>query len=348
MTPSRSRLSTRTRRGTRTAVRILPLALLLVAACDKPPAFGEANSLILVGDEALWQELEDETYEQLERTVFTTREEKKFNVTYVAPGGSELNELLMWKQVLVFGVQGDPLIEAIASKADTTPEAGAVLQARDVWARGQVTTAIVLETGREADSWRAALPGVAALLDTSYQKFALTRMFVSGEDTLFSKALSEQYGIQLRAPRIYHGSIGDDGIVRLRNDNPRPSERIRSILIERVDAEPDGGPLDPEAVFAWRAGIDSLMYLVPQGFEPAPVEPRMFELGGAEAIEVRGIWQDEGTYPAGGPFIARAVRCPDAVWFFDAWLYSPNPRASKYEFLLQLEQILDSFRCTTN
>lgn len=73
----------------------------------------------------------------------------------------------------------------------------------------------------------------------------------------------------------------------------------------------------------------------------------MFELGGAEAIEVRGIWQDEGTYPAGGPFIARAVHCQDAVWFFDAWLYSPNPRASKYEFLLQLEAILDSFRCTT-
>ncbi len=348
MTASRSYNPTCTLHAARTAVRALPMALLLITACDKLPAFGEANSLILVGDETLWQELETETYEQLERTVFTTREENTFNVTYVAPGSSELDELLMWKQVLVFGIPGDPLIEAIAVKTHSTPEAGAVVQAKDVWARGQIATAIVLEAGHEADSWRAALPEIAALLDRNYRYYALTRMFVSGEDTLLSQALSERYGIQLRVPRIYHGFIGDDGLVRLRNDNPRPSQRIRSILIEREAAGADGASLDPETVFAWREGIDSLMYLVPQGFERAPVEPRTFELGGAEAIEVRGIWQDEGTYPAGGPFIARAVRCPSAVWFFDAWLYSPNPRASKYEFLLQLEAILDSFRCTTN
>ncbi|TFG61807.1 MAG: DUF4837 family protein [Gemmatimonadales bacterium] len=346
MTPSRSRSSNRTLRAARTAISILPFALLVITACAKPPAFGEANSLIVVGNEALWQELEAETYQQLERTVFTTREENTFNVTFVAPGGSELDELLMWKQVLVFGVQGDPLIEAIAAKARTTPEAGAIQQARDVWARGQVATAIVLEGGREADSWRSALPEVAALIDDQYRSFALTRMFVSGEDTLLSRTLAERYGVQLRAPNIYHGEIGDDGLVRLRNDNPRPSERIRSILIERVEIDADEAPLDPDAIFAWREGIDSLMYIVSQGFERAPVEPRYLDLGGANAIEVRGVWQDEGTFPAGGPFIARAVRCPDATWFFDAWLYSPNPRASKYEFLLQLEEILDSFRCT--
>lgn len=345
---SQSRSSTRTVSAARLAVYMLPVALLAIAACDKPPAFGEANSLIVVGDEALWQELEAETYAQLERTVFTTREENTFNVTFVAPGGSELDELLMWKQVLVFGTEGNPLIEAITAKGHTTPEPGTVQQASDVWSRGQVATAIVLEVGREADSWRAALPEVATLIDSQYRDFALTRMFVSGEDTLLSRTLAERYGVQLRVPNIYHGAIGDDGLVRLRNDNPRPSERIRSILIERVAADGDDAPLDPEAIFAWREGIDSLMYIVSQGFERAPVEPLHFDLGGAEALEVRGVWQDEGTYPAGGPFVSRAVRCPDATWFFDAWLYSPNPRASKYEFLLQLEEILDSFRCTAD
>jgi hypothetical protein len=102
-------------------------------------------------------------------------------------------------------------------------------------------------------------------------------------------------------------------------------------------------------VYSWREGIDSLMYIVSQSFDRgAPVEPRSFELGGVDAVEVRGVWKDEGTFPAAGPFLTRAVRCPDAIWYFDAWLYSPNPRASKYEFLLQLEEILDSFRCTTN
>lgn len=320
------------------------IPLLLVVACDKPSAFGEANSLILVGDETLWQQVESDTYEQLERTVFTTREENTFNVTYVAPGGSELDELLMWKQVLVFGEPGDPLVEAIAAEAKTSPEVGTVIQAGDVWARGQVATAVILEAGHEADSWRAALPGLAATLDSQYRQYALSRMFASGIDTVLSQAVAARYGIELVAPQIYHGEIGDDGIIRLRNDNPRPSERIRSILIQRV--ETDGSAIDAEAVFSWREGIDSVMYNVPQGIQRVPVEPSTFDLGGAEAVEVRGMWQDEGTFPAAGPFIARAVQCPDAVWYFDAWLYSPNPRASKYEFLLQLEEIMDSFRCT--
>ena len=339
--------STRSRKHARIEVRVLLAALLLTAGCDRPPAFGEANSLILVGDESVWLEVETETYEQLEPTVFTIREEKKFNVTHVAPDGSELDELLLWKQVLVFGVPGDPLIEAIAADARATPEVGAILQAGDVWARGQVATAIVLEPGHEADSWRAALPGLAAMLDAQYRTYALGRMFVSGEDTLLSQQLAREFGVRLRAPMIYHGSVGEDGLVRLRNANPRPSERIRSILVERVATDSaDARPVDAEAVFAWREQIDSVAYNVPQRFERAPVEPRSLDLGGADGVEVRGIWQDEGTFPAGGPFVARAVVCPDAVWFFDAWLYSPNPRASKYEFLMQLEEILDSFRCT--
>lgn len=338
-----------TRQAGQIATRLLPVALLLLAACDKPPAFGETNSLIVVSDETLWQQVEAETYARLEPTVFTIREEKKFNVTHVDPGGSELDELLLWKQVLVFGLPGDPLIEAIAAAADSAPAAGDVLQASDVWARGQLATAIVLESGNEAASWRAALPGLAARLDSQYRDYALGRMFASGEDTLLAQTLAVQFGVRLRAPQIYHGRVGEDGFIRLRNDNPRPSERIRSILIERVATDSaDAAPLGPEAVFAWREGIDGVVYNVPQSFDRSPVEPRIFDLGGAEAIEVRGIWQDEGTFPAGGPFLARAVRCPDATWFFDAWLYSPNPRASKYEFLMQLEEILDSFRCTSS
>ena len=46
---------------------------------------GEANSLIVVADDALWQQVEEQTYAALERTVYTTRNEKIFNVTQTAP-----------------------------------------------------------------------------------------------------------------------------------------------------------------------------------------------------------------------------------------------------------------------
>ena len=100
-------------------------------------------------------------------------------------------------------------------------------------------------------------------------------------------------------------------------------------------------------MYAWRSELARTAYNVPQATEAADVEPRRLELDGAPAIQVQGIWRDEGTYPAAGPFVARAVRCPDATWFFDAWLYAPHPEDSKYEFMLQLEEILDSFRCAT-
>jgi len=337
-----------------TALLALVAAVLLVAACDKSTAFGEADSLILVADEALWMELEDETYGILEPTLTTVREDRTFHVTFVPSGGSELDQLLLWRQVLVFGPPDDSRVREIVDEADrdAPPSPGEIVQARDVWARGQLATAVVLEPAAEAESWRTALPDLAELLDRQFREYATSRMWVSGVDTAFAVSLRERYGVGLRAPRIYHGSIGEDGLIRLRNDRPSPSDRIRSILVER--AEPgaattgdDGeAPLDPDAVFAWREAIDSVAYNVPQAIERADVEPRRFELNGAPAIQVQGIWRDEGTYPAAGPFVARAVRCPDSTWFFDAWLYSPHPEDSKYEFMLQLEAILDSFRCT--
>ncbi|MFW6089582.1 MAG: DUF4837 family protein, partial [Gemmatimonadota bacterium] len=327
----------RTARSAPTTALLALAAAVLLAACDKSTAFGEADSLILVADEALWTELEQETYEILEPTLTTVREDRTFHVTYVPSDGSELDQLLLWRQVLVFGTPDDARVREIVDEADRDgpPAPGEIVQARDVWARGQLATAIVLEPGAEAAAWRAALPELAERLDGQFREYATSRMWVSGVDTAFAENLRERYGVGLRAPRIYHGSIGEDGRIRLRNDRPSPSDRIRSIFIERAEpgAATADASLDPDAVFAWREGIDSVVYNVPQAIERADVEPRRFEQDGAPAIEVQGVWRDEGTYPAAGPFVARAVQCPDATWFFDAWLYSPHPEDSKYEFM---------------
>jgi len=334
---------------------LAPLALaglLALGACDKPSAFGETDSLIVVADSTLWSQLEQETYDALEPTLFTVRNEKTFHVTHVSTTSADLEQLLLWRQVLVFGGPEDPRVQAVVDAAgvEPAPSPGDIVQADNVWARNQLATAIVLDPADPAASWRSTLPEVADMLDEQFREYALSRMWVSGEDTAFAARLDERYGVALRAPQIYHGRILDDGRIRLRNDRPSPADRIRSILIERREpgaAAPNtDAPLDPEAVFAWREGIDSTAYNVPQSIERVGTEPRRFELGGAPAVEVHGIWHDEATYPAAGPFVARAVRCPDATWFFDAWLYSPHPEDSKYEYMLQLEAILDSFRCS--
>jgi len=314
-----------------------------LAACGLPSAMGEANSLILVAPEEVWRQVEEDTYATLERTVYTTRDEKIFNVTHTAPDSPELNELLLWRQVLVFGVPDDPLVAAVADavgRDEVSP--GDVVQAENVWARGQLATAIVLEPGREVESWRDHLPGLSRLLEEQFRAYVLNRMFVSGVDTATAGYLREHFGFTLEVPRVYQRVEREGGIVLIRNDNPDPSELIRSVLIQRGAPE-DSMP--PHRVYEWRASIDDVQYNVPQDLDAIPGSSRTFTLEGVETVEVRGIWTDRAAYPAAGPFVARAMRCGDGWVFIDAWLYSPNPRRSKYEYMLQLETILDSFRC---
>ena len=38
------------------------------------------------------------------------------------------------------------------------------------------------------------------------------------------------------------------------------------------------------------------------------------------------------------------LQCPGRTYFIDAYLYAPNE--DKYEYMLQLQEILNSFDCT--
>jgi hypothetical protein len=329
--------------SSRGAVAAALAGVAAMAACGLPSAMGEANSLILVADDDLWSQVEEQTYGALERTVYTTRDEKIFNVTQTSPDSPEIGQLLLWRQVLVFGTPDDPLVQAIADRIGRdSVQPGDVVQAENVWARGQLATAVVLQPGREVESWLEHLPGLSEHLEQQFRDYVLTRMFVSGVDTATSDFLSAEFGFTLDVPRVYQRVERGDGVVLIRNDNPDPSELIRSILIQR------GEPVDsmfPSMVYLWRAEVDDVQYNVPQDFDVLIGSGRTFELNGSEAVEARGTWRDRAAYPAAGPFISRAVRCGAGLIYFDAWLYSPNPRRSKYEYMMQLEEILNSFAC---
>ncbi len=330
-------------RGSIIALVAALAAVAGLAACAIPSAMGEANSLIVVADDALWKQVEEQTYEALERTVYTTRNEKIFNVTQTSPDSPEIRQLLLWRQILVFGTPDDPLIRMIAEKVDrSSVEPGEVVQASNVWARGQLATAVVLQPGREAESWREHLPGLSEHLEQQFRDYVLRRMFLSGVDTATSEFLRAEFGFTLNVPRVYRRVDRGEGVVLIRNDNPDPSELIRSILIQRGEAVDS---MAPSMVYEWRTSIDDMHYNVPQDFDVIPGTGRSFDLNGSEAVEARGTWKDRAAYPAAGPFVARAVRCGDDVIYLDAWLYSPNPRRSKYEYMTQLETILDSFTC---
>ena len=100
--------------SSRSAIAAALAGVIVMAACGLPSAMGEANSLILVADDGLWMQVEEQTYRALERTVYTTRDEKIFNVTQTAPDSPEIGQLLLWRQVIVFGTPDDARVRMIA------------------------------------------------------------------------------------------------------------------------------------------------------------------------------------------------------------------------------------------
>jgi hypothetical protein len=319
------------------------VAVLLVGACSKPSAWGEATSLILVASDEFWPTIEDSTYRALEPTFVTTREEKKFQVTQIDPSNPELGDLLPFRQVILLGTPDSPLVLAAGEAANVTPESGSIITAADVWARGQLVSVVVAEPGREEETWLQSLPDLIELIDGRYRDWVLERMFVSGVDSAAADSLAGRFGLSLHVPRVYELVIREgplDTMVILRNDNPDPSELIRSVLLTW---RPRLVELTDDVALDWRSAIDSIHYNVAQRAEPAEAGSRSFQIDGREALEVRGTWVDEGTFPAAGPYIDWLVQCPDRTVLIDAWLYAP--RKPKYEYMIQLEQILSSFTC---
>lgn len=336
------------RRNASGALLALGAATVVVSlsGCGKPQAWGEENSVILVAPDSLWAAVEDTTYAVLEPTLHTTRDEKMFVVTQTDPGKAEYENLRIFKLVVVVGPPEFPPLRELfrASGREDSVRVPSVFQVRDVWARGQVVTAAVLDPERPLDSWRAQLPAVLAMLDSSFRQTVRNKMFVTGPDTTLARDLAGRFGFSILVPRVYDHVVrpaDGDSLVILRNDNPDPSQLIRSVL---VAWRPPVDSLTAATAFEWRAAIDSVHYNVPQEIDTTSARVQPIEVDGHPGLEVTGVWQDVGgAVPAGGPFIDWVVRCPERTYFLDAWLYAPGQ--PKYEYALQLREILGSFRC---
>ena len=315
---------------------------LQVAGCGKSAAMGKVNTLVvLTANDSLWHQLEDTTRAALEPTVFTVRPEQKFYVEQADTAASQAAQLKLFRQVVVFGTPDNGLVREIASDAGKPPTAPSVIQARDVWADGQLATAVVLDPKDEAGSWKAQLPELDSLVDAEYRSYVHQRMFVSGEDTATEARLRRELGFGLQFPKVYRVDTLTDSVVVLVNDNPDPSELIRSVL---VAWRPSLDTLTAAAAYGWRRAVDTVYYGVPQATDTTGGTVTRLELHGRPALEATGAWHDVGTgYPAGGPFIVRLVQCPDRTYFLDGWVYAPGK--SKYQYVIQVRDILDSFSC---
>jgi hypothetical protein len=322
------------------------LVALTFLACDEMSmgvAYGDYNGIVAAMDPALWDEVEDDVYVALEPTMLTVRDEKTFTVTYQDPTLPEWRNLRRFRQLLLVGT-GDEVWMRDPIAHSERPIAGPGLyRVYDVWSRGQQITILVVEPGTAADGIRAHLAEINRTLDAQYREWARDRMFMTGVDSALADTLMALGRFQLLIPDVYRWSH-EDSLYQFRNDNPDPSELIRNISVTWKSPIP--ADMHPEGILAWRAEV-AAHYSEPQDVDLTVRDAGPFEFRGRPAYEIQAIWKNppDLNWPAAGPFVTRAVVCLEQqrTYLLDAWLYAPGK--DKYEYMIQLETILDSFRC---
>ena len=333
---------------TRKSARIGALSALvlpLLAGCEsRPQAWGEANAIIVVAHDTLWQQVQDSVMAALEPTIQTVRDERTFNVTWVSPFDSSFVTLRKFKQLLSIGAPSDPWVEPLVESGRNVPY---VTDETNVWANDQLVTGIVVEPTSPVPSVLATLPEVSARIDSLYRVWAVRRMFLSEPDTARRSRLGREAGFTILLPSVYREEQVDSTWIFENWTEVRGNEIRRTIT---VSSRPGVDTTTvTENALAWRSQVVAI-YVEPQQAEPDQLVRRLVRSGSTQAFEVQGVWTtDFGGVPAAGPFITRVVPCPaqNRTYLVDAWLYAPA-RGSKYEYMVQLQTILNTFRCGTD
>lgn len=325
-------------------------ALLLtasVSACgEKGMTYGDANSVIAVTDQARWSAISDDVYAAIEKTIQTVRDEKTFTVTYQEPYAEFWENLRRFRQMLLIGTASDPWMqEAVEESRDDVDLTPGIHQIRNSWSRDQTVTLLVLPDDGSLAGLPDRLEEISQTLDRQYRNYAQSRMFMTGVNTALGDTLAMRAGFRMTVPQVYRQGTSDSIFV-FRNDQPDPSELIRQVMVTWRSPAP--GDLSVDEIVAWRQEIADAHYNEPQEIvlEGMLVQPTVID--GKQGLGLQSQWRnppDRG-WPAGGPLIVRTVTCDeqDRTYLIDAWLYAPGHR--KYEYMIQLETILESFTCS--
>jgi hypothetical protein len=325
--------------------------VFLSSGCDKPRSWGELNSIIVGTSEDQWAIVGDLVELALEAKIVTVRPEKTFIVTHQDPLQSEWDQLRRFRQILLIGTADDSwMTEVLASTNQISFNRPEVFQVEDVWAKGQTVTVMLLVTGNATEA-EPLMDPIYDLLNAQYREWVKNRMFMTGRNEALADSLWDLGQFSIMLPKLYK-SRQEDSVFMFRNDNPDPSELIRQITITWRSYSPEEKAygsvgMTKDEILTWRQEVADGHFGYPQVLDLSLIEMRRLQQGDVVMEEVRTVWANppEDAFPAGGPLITRVIPCKhqDRHYLADAWLYAPA--RDKYQYILQLEAILNSFSC---
>jgi hypothetical protein len=320
------------------------LAALALGACERSPqAVGAVNSIIVLAPDSVWEAVGDSMLAALEPRIFTVRDERSFEVMHVSPADPRWTEMRRFRQVLAIGSAADAWVQPVLERRRAREVAPGIFQAREVWARNQMATAVVLPQDAPATQPLPQVPVVGQMIDSTFRVYAVQRMYMSGPDTILRDSLRRHEGFGIVMPNVYASVSRDPHISLFQSSTQVGGDLVRSVLVTYAEGLL---PLQQDAVLAWRDSVAAEEYRPALISVRERLQTQQLEVAGSAALEVQGIWDGtDPTWPMSGPFITRAVHCPaqNRTYLMDAWLYSPG--RAKYEYMIQLQTILNTFEC---
>jgi len=320
-----------------------------------PQAVGNVNSIIVITSDSLWRAVGDSLRTALEQPIFTVREEPTFHVTQVSPQDPRWAKAREFRHVVVIGGAADgwvaPVLRRARKRTSNGDRAGrttgpALVHTRDVWARNQFATALVLPADGAAAAALALAPRAATATDSVFRAYARQRMYLSRPDTTLRDSLRRRAGYGILLPNVYFAVRRTADVQLFQNTTQIGGDLVRSVLIV---ARP--GVIEPtaETALAWRDSVARTHYRPAHDTQRAQLRSQRVQSATHAGIELQGVWQGtDATWPMAGPFITRMIPCPaqNRTFLVDSWLYAPAPqRGSRYEYIVQLQTILESFQC---
>jgi hypothetical protein len=322
----------------------LPAGLALASACgDGPPVEGHPHEVVAVVSAERWSELEGPVRDAIERRVSGVSDERVFTVVHQEPYGEGWEERSRAPQLVLIGTLEDPWIQEALDEAETPlrePGLGRVL---GVWADGQVANVVVVPEAGEDDHLEEHLAGVYAQLHADFRAIVRAEMYASGANTELADTLWENEGFGILVPNSYSWSRTDSAFLFWPEDEAA-ADVERRISVSWLNPAPPSLELDE--VLAWRERMAREHYDTPQE-GAGRVTAERIAFSGYVALEVRGQWRrrTESGESQEGALLSRVAVCEgqNRAYLLDSWLHTPAPET--YGYVVQLETILDTFRC---
>lgn len=327
---------------TRTVCAVLSVCAAL-AACDGPAVEGDRHALIAVASADRWSEMEDDVRAAVERQVSGVTDERVFTVVHQEPYGEGWETRSLAPLLLVIGTTEDPWVQEALDAMESPRGDPGLQRAVGVWAEGQVANILILPASGEDEEMDEHLAALYAQLHADFRAMVRAAMYAEGANSELADTLWENEGFGILVPDTYAYSRSDSTFLFWPEQGADP-EVERQIAITWMNPAPSS--LELEEVLDWRERTAREHYGTPQEVIGRVTAERI-AFAGYIALEVRGQWsrRAESGETQQGSLLTRVAVCEgqDKAYLLDSWIHTPE--AETYEYVVQLETILDTFRC---